>query len=97
MVFAVLLVLRSMQSDPLIAAEQQAQELGYPKNDIQISGGGHTSKLLSMSAHLRFHSIAHPEYGEIYLRISRPTPFHRWQLREFSMENQSEAPMQPPD
>jgi len=97
MVFTVLLVLRPLQSDPLVAAEQQAEELGYPKDYIQISGGGYANKLVSRNAHLRFHSIAHPEHGEIYLRIEQPTPFHSWQLREFTLENQQEAPPQPPE
>lgn len=97
MIFAVLLVLSPMASNPIEAAEKQAEELGYPKSDIQISSGGHSSKLFRTSAHLRFHSISHPEYGEIFLEIDRPTPFHSWQLREFSMENQEGMPQLPPD
>ncbi len=68
------------------AVRQEAQKLGWEKDDMVISAGGYGSKWLSWNSYLRFQSKSHPEYGEIYIKVQKASPFHSWVVQEYQLQ-----------
>jgi hypothetical protein len=67
------------------AVRSEAQKLGWEKDDMVISSGGYSSKWLSWNSYLRFQSKSHPEYGEIYIKVQKASPFHSWVVQEYQL------------
>lgn len=72
---------------PGAAAEAQAHELGWERDDMIVTAGGYSSSLFSWSSYLQFRSKSQPESGEILVRVRKPTAFQSWQLAEYVQGN----------
>lgn len=85
-------LLQVMLSEPIGAAEKQAEILGWAEEDRVPSGGGYSSGVFSFEAYIRFHSKTHPEYGEILVMVRKRTPFSDWELAKYEWENRVGPP-----
>ena len=74
----------AFSGQPMAAVYAEAERLDWDEQDLALQGAGYSTQWLSWSAYGKFRSESNPEYGEIIIKVRKPSPLHGWQLDEYT-------------
>ena len=69
---------------PLLQTERLLESFGWQDGDLELLGGGYSTRILSGTAHATYRSVKANRKGDVHIEISRPLPFSDWKITQYS-------------